>query len=149
VDIGKTDDIVNIASVSANNDREIGKIMADAFQRQVIYGGTLDTNLLEMRVVEEDTLLNYLGRAAAHHTLVVRARTPGRTRGGARGRSQAQPRDRARRIPRRKHHGLKDSPTWPTMPHAPRRAAQRPPTAANPLAAVPATVAARTLDAPT
>ena len=33
VDIGKTDDIVNIASVSANNDREIGKIMADAFQR--------------------------------------------------------------------------------------------------------------------
>jgi chaperonin GroEL len=33
VDIGKTSDIVNIASVSANNDREIGKIMAEAFQR--------------------------------------------------------------------------------------------------------------------
>jgi chaperonin GroEL len=33
VDITKTDDIVNIASVSANNDREIGKIMAQAFQR--------------------------------------------------------------------------------------------------------------------
>jgi len=33
VDISKTSDIVNIASVSANNDREIGKIMADAFQR--------------------------------------------------------------------------------------------------------------------
>ncbi|HPC96882.1 MAG TPA: chaperonin GroEL [Sedimentisphaerales bacterium] len=33
VDISKTDDIVNIAAVSANNDREIGKIMADAFQR--------------------------------------------------------------------------------------------------------------------
>jgi len=33
VDIGKTDDIVNVASVSANNDREIGKIMAEAFQR--------------------------------------------------------------------------------------------------------------------
>jgi len=33
VDISKTDDIVNIASVSANNDREIGKIMARAFQR--------------------------------------------------------------------------------------------------------------------
>jgi len=33
VDISKTNDIVNIASVSANNDREIGKIMAEAFQR--------------------------------------------------------------------------------------------------------------------
>ena len=33
VDITKTDDIVNIASVSANNDRAIGKIMAEAFQR--------------------------------------------------------------------------------------------------------------------
>jgi chaperonin GroEL len=33
VDITKTSDIINIASVSANNDREIGKIMADAFQR--------------------------------------------------------------------------------------------------------------------
>jgi chaperonin GroEL len=33
VDITKATDIINIASVSANNDREIGKIMADAFQR--------------------------------------------------------------------------------------------------------------------
>jgi chaperonin GroEL len=33
VDITKSSDIVNIASVSANNDVEIGKIMADAFQR--------------------------------------------------------------------------------------------------------------------
>jgi len=33
VDISKTDDIINIASVSANNDRAIGKIMAEAFQR--------------------------------------------------------------------------------------------------------------------
>jgi len=33
VDISKTNDIINIASVSANNDREIGKIMAEAFQR--------------------------------------------------------------------------------------------------------------------
>ena len=33
IDITKTDDIINIASVSANNDAEIGKIMADAFQR--------------------------------------------------------------------------------------------------------------------
>jgi len=33
VDISKTGDIINIASVSANNDRAIGKIMAEAFQR--------------------------------------------------------------------------------------------------------------------
>jgi chaperonin GroEL len=33
IDITKADDIINIASVSANNDMEIGKIMADAFQR--------------------------------------------------------------------------------------------------------------------
>jgi len=33
IDITKANDIINIASVSANNDAEIGKIMADAFQR--------------------------------------------------------------------------------------------------------------------
>ena len=33
IDISKANDIINIASVSANNDAEIGKIMADAFQR--------------------------------------------------------------------------------------------------------------------
>ena len=33
IDITKADDIINIASVSANNDREIGKIMAEAFQQ--------------------------------------------------------------------------------------------------------------------
>ncbi|MFA5423940.1 MAG: chaperonin GroEL [Phycisphaerae bacterium] len=33
VDISKKDDIINIASISANNDTEIGKIMAEAFQR--------------------------------------------------------------------------------------------------------------------
>jgi len=33
IDITKADDIINIASVSANNDVEIGKIMAKAFQR--------------------------------------------------------------------------------------------------------------------
>lgn len=33
VDISKVGDIVNVASVSANNDLEIGKIMAEAFQR--------------------------------------------------------------------------------------------------------------------
>jgi chaperonin GroEL len=33
VDIAKANDIISVASVSANNDREIGKIMAEAFQR--------------------------------------------------------------------------------------------------------------------
>ncbi|MFH1717106.1 MAG: chaperonin GroEL [Planctomycetota bacterium] len=33
IDIAKPNDITNIASVSANNDMEIGKIMADAFRR--------------------------------------------------------------------------------------------------------------------
>ena len=33
IDVTKTDDIINIASVSANNDIEIGKIMAEAFQQ--------------------------------------------------------------------------------------------------------------------
>ncbi len=33
VDIAKKNDIINIAAVSANNDVEIGKIMAEAFQR--------------------------------------------------------------------------------------------------------------------
>jgi chaperonin GroEL len=33
IDITKTDDITNIASVSANNDREIGRIMAAAFRK--------------------------------------------------------------------------------------------------------------------
>jgi chaperonin GroEL len=33
VNITKVNDIINIASISANNDPEIGKIMADAFQR--------------------------------------------------------------------------------------------------------------------
>ncbi len=33
IDITKTKDIINIASISANNDIEIGKIMAEAFQK--------------------------------------------------------------------------------------------------------------------
>jgi len=33
IDIAKKNDVINIASVSANNDVEIGKIMAEAFQR--------------------------------------------------------------------------------------------------------------------
>jgi chaperonin GroEL len=33
IDISKADDIINIASISANNDLDIGKIMAQAFQK--------------------------------------------------------------------------------------------------------------------
>jgi chaperonin GroEL len=52
IDITKTDDIVNVASVSANNDAEIGKIMAKAFQQvgkdgviTVEEGKSLDTTV--------------------------------------------------------------------------------------------------------
>ena len=38
------------------------KKMAEAFQRQVIYGGTLDTILLEMDVVDEGTLVGTYAR---------------------------------------------------------------------------------------
>jgi hypothetical protein len=41
------------------------KKMAEAFQRQVIYGGTLDTILLEMDVIDEGTLLDALGRSSS------------------------------------------------------------------------------------
>jgi hypothetical protein len=40
------------------------KKMAEAFQRQVIYGGTLDTILLEMDVIDEGVLVEALGRAS-------------------------------------------------------------------------------------
>src|ERR1041385_7010067 len=50
--IGGKDDIANVASISANNDREIGKIMADAFERvgkdgviTVEEGKSLDTTV--------------------------------------------------------------------------------------------------------
>src|SRR5437868_7223891 len=33
IDVSRKDDIANVASISANNDREIGTIMADAFMR--------------------------------------------------------------------------------------------------------------------
>src|SRR5947209_11677245 len=33
IDVTRKDDIANVASISANNDREIGTIMADAFMR--------------------------------------------------------------------------------------------------------------------
>src|SRR5678810_838498 len=40
------------------------KRMEKAFQRQVIYGGTLDTILLEMNLVPEDRLTQYLALAS-------------------------------------------------------------------------------------
>jgi len=40
------------------------KKMAEAFQRQVIYGGTLDTILLEMDIIDEPALIDALGRAS-------------------------------------------------------------------------------------
>ena len=52
IDITKKNDIVNIASVSANNDVEVGKIMAEAFQRvgkdgviTVEEGKSIETNV--------------------------------------------------------------------------------------------------------
>ena len=52
IDIARKDDIINIAAVSANNDIEIGKIMAQAFQRvgkdgviTVEEGKSLDTTV--------------------------------------------------------------------------------------------------------
>ena len=41
------------------------KQMADAFQRQVIYGGTLDTILLEMNAVTEPVLVGALARSTS------------------------------------------------------------------------------------
>ncbi len=41
------------------------KQMADAFQRQVIYGGSLDTILLEMNAITESVLIGALSRASA------------------------------------------------------------------------------------
>src|SRR3982750_2447013 len=40
------------------------KRMEKAFQRQVIYGGALDTILLEMNLVPEDRLTQYLALAS-------------------------------------------------------------------------------------
>src|ERR1700754_1769520 len=40
------------------------KRMEKAFQRQVIYGGSLDTILLEMNLVPEERLTQYLGLAS-------------------------------------------------------------------------------------
>ena len=50
-----------LASLLVQDGLVSAKKMAEAFQRQVIYGGTLDTILLEMDVVDEGTLLDALG----------------------------------------------------------------------------------------
>src|SRR3569623_275266 len=41
------------------------KRMEKAYQRQVIYGGSLDTILLEMNLLPEERLTQYLARASA------------------------------------------------------------------------------------
>ena len=54
-----------LASLLVQDGLVSAKKMAEAFQRQVIYGGTLDTILLEMDVIDEATLLDALGRCSA------------------------------------------------------------------------------------
>jgi chaperonin GroEL len=61
VDITKSDDIENIAAISANNDHEIGKIMADAFTKlgkdgviTVEEGKSLDTTLTYVEGMQFD-----------------------------------------------------------------------------------------------
>ncbi|HEX6837933.1 MAG TPA: hypothetical protein VF334_15250, partial [Polyangia bacterium] len=54
-----------LASLLVQDGLVSAKKMAEAFQRQVIYGGTLDTILLEMDVIDEATLLDALGRSSA------------------------------------------------------------------------------------
>src|SRR4051794_22793199 len=53
------------------------KRMEKAFQRQVIYGGSLDTILLEMNLVPEERLTQYLALASG---LPPAARDEGQTR---------------------------------------------------------------------
>src|SRR3954454_9396530 len=54
-----------LASLLVQDGLVSAKKMAEAFQRQVIYGGTLDTILLEMDIIDEPTLLDALGRASS------------------------------------------------------------------------------------
>ncbi len=54
-----------LASLLVQDGLVAPKQMADAFQRQVLYGGTLDTILLEMNAIEEPALILALGRANA------------------------------------------------------------------------------------
>src|SRR4051812_25550835 len=39
-------------------------VMEEALQRQILYGGALDTNLLEIGAIDETTLAPYLARAS-------------------------------------------------------------------------------------
>ena len=54
-----------LASLLVQESLVAPKTMADAFQRQVIYGGALDTILLEMKVIGEPQLLAALAKANA------------------------------------------------------------------------------------
>lgn len=54
-----------LASLLVQDGLVSAKKMAEAFQRQVIYGGTLDTILLEMDIVDEQTLLEALARSSS------------------------------------------------------------------------------------
>ena len=54
-----------LASLLVQDGLVSAKKMAEAFQRQVIYGGTLDTILLEMDVVDEQILLEALARSSS------------------------------------------------------------------------------------
>ncbi len=54
-----------LASLLVQDGLVAPKQMADAFQRQVIYGGTLDTILLEMNAINEPQLISALGRSSA------------------------------------------------------------------------------------
>jgi hypothetical protein len=54
-----------LASLLVQDNLVTAKKMAQAFQRQVIYGGTLDTILLEMDAVDEATLVEAMGRASS------------------------------------------------------------------------------------
>ncbi len=54
-----------LASLLVQDGLVAPKQMADAFQRQVIYGGTLDTILLEMNALTEAQLVSALARSSA------------------------------------------------------------------------------------
>lgn len=52
-----------LASLLVQDGHISAQRMAEAFQRQVLYGGTLDTALLELGCVDEELLVDYLGIA--------------------------------------------------------------------------------------
>ena len=53
-----------LASLLTQDGKVPARRMADAFQRQVIFGGSLDTILLEMGIAEPQVIYDYLARAA-------------------------------------------------------------------------------------